>query len=179
MRIKVNMLAKSISTFLILTLLFTCVCLSACDNDEPGFGIYLVETGELVLSDQHIKGYYWDSHAIELNAEGIEKWNSYITYGGLSIEQETMDQDDFIVKLKGKEIYRGKFNALFSSMFIEGVVILDTGRKLNDNQSIIVIQYHPPISHPDTEEDPRNNQEVFDYLESKGLLKPGEKGFFE
>ena len=102
MRSIVYGLAKGISLVLIPSLLFTCIYLSACNNDEPGFGIYLVESDELVISDQHIEAYYWDSHAIELNEEGIEKWNSCITYTGIPKLQDTLYQYEFVLKLKGK-----------------------------------------------------------------------------
>ena len=169
MKAIINMLVKSISPVLILILLLTCTCLSACNN-EPGFGIYLVESDELVISDQHIEAYYWDSHAIELNVEGIEKWNSYITYGGEPKLQYTLFGEDFVLKVKGEEIYRGKFYSMVSSASYSGVVILESLIKLNESQNTIRINFgYGPVL--DAGEDPRNNQEVFDYLESKGLLK--------
>ena len=170
------MLAKSISLFLILTLPITAIYLSACNN-EPGLGIYLVETGELVVSDQHIKAYYKDSHTIELNEEGIEKWNSYMTYSGEPKLQDSLYQDDFVVKLKGKEIYSGKFYSMFSSASYSGVVILESIMKLDESRNAIRIDFgYGPVLNAG--EDPRNNQEVFDYLEGQGLLKPGEKSIF-
>jgi hypothetical protein len=172
------MLTKGISLCLVLTLLVPLICLSACD-DEPGFGIYLVETGELVLSDQHIEGYYWDSHAIELNAEGIEKWNSYMTYGGEPKLQYTLYGEDFVLKVKGEEIYRGKFYSMVSSASYYGIVILEILFKLDESKNTIIIQYGFPRYPPDYGEDPRNNQKIFDYLDSKNLLRPGEKWLFE
>ena len=44
--------------------------------------------------------------------------------------------------------------------------------KLDENRNTISIGYSPPGFDPDAGEDPRNNQKVFDYLESKGLLQP-------
>ena len=172
-------LEKCIFPFLVITLLITFVYLSACNNAEPGLGIYLVDSGELVLSDQHIEAYYWGSHTIELNEKGIEKWNSYMTYGGIPKIQETLHQRDFMLKVKGEEIYRGKFYSMVSSMSYEGVVILDSIIKLDKNINTIIIQHGYPSPGVGTGEDPRNNQKVYDYLESKGLLKPGEKWLFE
>ena len=171
MRSIANMLVKSISPVLILTLLLTFTCLSACDN-EPGFGIYLVGSGELVLSDQHIEAYYWNSHTIELNGGGIEKWNSYMTDGGMPKLQDTLYQNEFVLKVKGEEIYRGEFYSFASSGSYYGIVILETLFKLDESKNTIVIQYGYPRYPPDYGEDPRNNQKVFDYLESKGLLQP-------
>jgi len=168
----VNLLTKCISLFLILTLLVTAIYLSGCNN-EPGFGIYLVESGELVLSEHHIEGYNWDSHAIELNEEGIEKWNSYLTSGAVPQTQDTLFQDEFVVKVRGKEIYGGEFYSLVSSGFYPGVVILDALMILDESRNTIVINFGYPGSFQDAGEDPRDNQELFDYLDSQGLLKPG------
>lgn len=170
---------KNFYTCLVLALLLTPVWLAGCSTNESGFGIYMVDTGELVLSDQHIEGYYWESHAIELNEEGIEKWNSYITYDGIPKIQETLHQRDFVLKVKGEEIYRGKFYSMVSSMSYEGVVILDSLIKLDEDINTIVIQHGYPSPSIDTGEDPRNNQKLYDYLESKNLLKPGERWLFE
>ena len=38
------------------------------------FGIYLAETGDLLLSDEDMAVYVRATHKIELNASGIEKW---------------------------------------------------------------------------------------------------------
>ena len=115
MRSRVNTLAIWIFPFLILTLIFTFICLSACNNNEPVFGIYLVDSGELILSENHIKAYYRDSHTIELNEAGIEKWNSYMTYEDIPKLQDTLYKVDFVVKLNSKEIYSGKFYSMASS----------------------------------------------------------------
>lgn len=87
---------------------------------DAGFGIYLVENGKIVLSDEHIKYYNKNTPEIELNEKGIKRWESYIPYdtsldppipklGGLY-------KKDFAVRLNGKEIYRGKFWSMASSM---------------------------------------------------------------
>ena len=79
-------LPAAILTFLLITSVLSCGIEEDISVDEPGFGIYLADTGELVLSEQHIKAYHRnvhltvseeeDTHAIELNQAGIEKWNS-------------------------------------------------------------------------------------------------------
>ena len=176
MRSIICTMAKSISPVLVLTLLLTSICFSACNN-EPGFGIYLAESGELVLSDEHIEAYYWDSHpiwgshTIELNEKGIEKWNSYMTYKNIPRLDETLHQADFVLRIEGEEIYRGKFYSLFSSASYQGVVILDALITPAASGNTIIIQYGYPAFPPGAGEDPRNNQEIFDYLDSQGLLK--------
>ena len=170
MRRIITTLATSIFPFLALTLVFTFICLSACNNNEPVFGIYLVDSGELVLSEHHIEAYYQDSHIIELNKEGIEKWNSYMTYEGIPKLKDTLYTVDFVVKLKDKEIYGGKFYSGASSASYSGVVILDALMKLDESRNTISINFgYGPVL--DAGEDPRNNQEVLNYLDSQGLLK--------
>jgi hypothetical protein len=150
------------------------------DSGEPGFGIYLADTGELVLSEQHIKAYRRnihltvageDTHAIELNAEGIEKWNSYMTYEGTPKLKDTLYKRDFVVKVEGKEIYGGKFYSGLSSATYDGVIILDTIMKLDEEHNRIFITNGYFEKPPASEEDPRNDPAVIDFLDKQGLLK--------
>ncbi|UCH42460.1 MAG: hypothetical protein JSW16_06505 [Dehalococcoidales bacterium] len=147
---------------------------------EPGFGIYLVDSGELVLSEQHIKAYYRnvhlteaeeDTHAIELNEAGIAKWNSYMDYEGIPKLQDTLYKRDFAVRIEGKEIYRGKFYSMVSSSTYDGVVILDALIKLAEDNNRIYISYGYPASLYASSEDPRNSPEIIDFMDNKGLLK--------
>jgi hypothetical protein len=166
--------------FLILTSAFLILSCSLTKNYSD-FGIYLADTGELVLSEQHIKAYHRnvhlteseeeDTHAIELNKAGIEKWNSYMTYEGIPKLKDTLYKRNFILKVEGEEIYRGKFYSMVSSLSFDGVVILDALMKLGDNDNRIYISYGYPISLNAAEKDPRNNPILLDYLDSHGLLK--------
>lgn len=148
---------------------------------EPGFGIYLVDTGELVLSEQHIRAYHRnvhltvseeeDTHAIELNKAGIEKWNSYMTYEGAPQLKDTLYKRDFVVKVKGKEIYGGKFYSGLSSATYDGIVILDAVMKLGGERNCIYISSGYVTVLPPSEKDPRNSPEIIDFLDKQGLLK--------
>lgn len=143
---------------------------AGCDGgEEVGFGIFLVDSGELVLSEQHIKAYHKDTHEIELNEEGIEKWNSYLTYetfpklGGLFSK-------DFLITIEGTEVYRGKFCSMASSLSYPGVIILDTLLALDSKNNTIRIEFgYPWPSSP--EEDPRNSSDVIYFFEERGLLE--------
>lgn len=139
---------------------------------DAGFGIYLVENGEIVLSDEHIKYYNKNTHEIELNEKGIKRWESYIPYdtsfdppipklGGLYTK-------DFAVKLNGKEIYRGKFWSMASSMSCPEIVILDVLGIL-DNKIEIDVGYPGPFVAK--EKDPRGSPEIINYFKKQGLLK--------
>lgn len=143
---------------------------AGCDGgEEVGFGIFLVDSGELVLSEQHIKVYHKDTHEIELNEEGIEKWNSYLPYetipklGGLFAK-------DFLITIEGTEVYRGKFYSMASSVYYPGVIILDTLFALDSKNNTIRIEfvYLGPSS---PEEDPRNSSDVIIFFQEQGLLE--------
>ena len=177
--------------WLLIVAILTTACargLTGCDNEvetfdnseEPCFAIYLVDSGELVLSDHHIKAYRrgvrfyendTDTHVIELNKEGIEKWNSYVTYGSTPELNETLYKRDFVLKIMGEEIYRGKFYSMLSSIDYGGVVILDALVKLDNDHNYIRIDWGYPTPGFATGEDPRNSPEVIDCLEKRSLLK--------
>ena len=164
-------LSKVIPLACITALMLICICPSACNNsEEPGFGIYLADSHELVLSDEHIGAYYWDSHTIELNEAGIEKWNSYVTIVDIPRLDAKFYREDFVVKIEGEEIYRGKFTSFISSTLPQGVVISDASIILEEHSDTIKIGYSQPMS-PDAEADPRESQVVLEYLESQDLLK--------
>ena len=178
-----------ITVLVILTILATNAC-SKSENDVSneipytdgsGFGIYLADSGELVLSERHIKAYRRgfhltvaeeDTHAIELNEEGIEKWNSYMTYETTPQLKDTLYKQDFVLKIEGEEIYRGKFYSMLSSSTYEGVVIIDALVELGDDRNEIwICSGYPPGLYPNPEQDSRNNHQVIDFLERAGLLE--------
>ncbi len=133
-----------------------------------------------MLSEQHIKAYYRNvhlteakeaTHAIELNEAGIEKWNSYMTYEAIPKLKDTLFGRDFVLKIEGKEIYRGKFYSSVSSASYDGVAILDALFKLNEGNNRILILSDYPWQVSNSEEDPRNSPEVINFLAKQGLLK--------
>ena len=181
-----NPVKKCILLFAALIVLIVAGVLSCSTEDdgpvgEPGFGIYLADTGELVLSEHHIKAYHRnvhltvseeeDTHAIELNKSGIEKWNSYMTREDAPKLRETLYQRDFIVKVEGKEIYGGKFYSMLSSTTYDGIVILDAVVKLDEERNRIYICNGYVTVPPPSEEDLRNSPEVIDFMDKQGLLK--------
>jgi hypothetical protein len=151
---------------------FTPTASSDSINAETGeFGIYLVDTGGLVLSDRDIQVYSPNTHTITLNQQGIERWNSFQTYSGIPKLAESLYGRDFVVKLEGEEMYRGEFYSGASSGSYAGVVILDSLFKLDNTHDTISIQFgYPTISDP-TAQDPRDNPAILSYLEKRGLLQ--------
>ena len=111
-------LPKLLSLTCITALVLICICLSACNNDEKtGFGLHLADSDELIFSEEHIVAYDWDSHTIELNNKGLEKWNSYIDDVDIPRLDTKFYKEGFVVKIKGEEIYRGQFTSIVSSAF--------------------------------------------------------------
>ena len=167
------MVAKRTSLPLIITaLLLPLICPPGCGGgEETGFGIFLVDDGELVLSEEHIKAYHKDTHTIELNEEGIQKWNSYMTWEALPKLADSLFSRDFALRIEGEEIYRGKFYSMVSSMSYPGVVILDALVELDGSNNTIRIDFGYPWPPSEPEDDPRNSPRVLDFLDRKGLLE--------
>ncbi|MBO3803741.1 MAG: hypothetical protein JTT11_07745, partial [Candidatus Brockarchaeota archaeon] len=63
-----------------------------------GFGIYLSESDELVLSDEDILWYNKTSHEIRLTAAGVEK---------IKALRVPLTGSPFVIKIDGKKIYSG------------------------------------------------------------------------
>ena len=102
------------------------------------FGIYLAETGDLLLSDEDMAAYVRATHKIELNASGIKKWNSYIAYNNsydppIPTLSGGLYQKEFAVRIDDTEYYRGKFWSIVSSASCSGVVILDVAMPLRQH----------------------------------------------
>jgi len=163
-------ITKKTSILLITALFLLTSLLLSCDGGEDvGFGIFLVDSGELVLSEQHIKVYHKNTHEIELNEEGIEKWNSHITYETIPRLEEGLFGEEFLIMVEGTEAYRGKFSSDAVSIITPGILIVDTLFKLDSEHNTIRIRIEYPRFPPG--EDPRNNPDIFSFLEEQGLLE--------
>jgi hypothetical protein len=143
--------------------------LPACAKSDGGFGIYLIDSGEMVLSLEHIKAYHSLDCSLELNAEGIEKWNSFQTSTTVPKLSQSLYQRDFILKINNQEVCRGKFYSLVSSASYDGVVILDSIVKLDDEHSSIKIDFGYAVSIPASEEN-HVTSELESFFSSKHML---------
>jgi len=133
----------------------TYLLLSFMTPSVDGFGIYLLESGELVISDLEIVSYNKTSHEIKLTDAGVEKIE------GL---QMPLNGAGFVIKVEGEEIYCGAFWSPISSLPYHGVVI----EILVINNSVKIDAGYPSSQFQG--EDPRDNPKVFDYLEKVGKL---------
>ena len=123
------------------------------------FGLYLVENGELIISDRDILSYNKTNHEIKLTKGGVERFQ------GLDLYQRT-----FVIKLKGEEMYEGAFWSYLSSRVYEGVVILDIILIQDDvTDSLTIEPWYPPGLFYGAE-DPRLNTEIFNYFQKIGKL---------
>ena len=163
---------RKISLFLVAIIILSSTFLSACGKEETvGFGIYLVDSGELMLSDRGIRAYYKDTHTIGLNEKGIERWNSFQTYTGIPKLNDTLFSKDFVVKLEGREMYRGKFWSMASSAITPDIIIYESLFKLDSENNTISIGWGMPPSSFDSGQDPRDNPEIISFFRERGLLK--------
>ncbi|MEM2931099.1 MAG: hypothetical protein QW797_09625 [Thermoproteota archaeon] len=124
---------------------------------QRGFGIYLSESDELVISDEDIVWYNKTSHEIRLTAGGVEKIKALrVPVTGIP----------FVIKIDGKKIYDGSFWVSISSLSYSGIVI-DT-LKIQDDTIKIEKGYPSPEFFEGV--DPRNNSEVLDHFQKIGKL---------
>jgi hypothetical protein len=153
----------------ILILAMSLAMSASCAGSDRDFGIYLADSGERVLSLKDIKAYHSLDCSLELNAEGIERWNSFQTYTAEPKLAQGLYHRDFIIKIDGDEICRGKFYSLVSSASYDGVVILDSIIKLDGENNSIKIEFGYAASVSDSEES-RIKSELESFFGGKGML---------
>jgi hypothetical protein len=106
----------------------------------------------------------------------LAEWNSYIAYNNsydppIPVLTGGLYQKEFAVRIDDKEYYRGKFWSIVSSQSSAGVVILDAIMPCDSVHNTIQIQYGYPVRLGNSKDDPRNNQEIFDFFAKLGKLK--------
>lgn len=169
--LKLYVVTKRNTLFLIATVLMSILISSSCNvGQTEGFGIYLADSGELVLSGRDIKAFYSSDNVLELNENGIEKWNSYLTYQTIPKLADTLFSRDFVLTIEGKEICRGKFWSSASSASYSGVVILDALFKLDSSHSTLLIESGYPGSYTGSL-DATISSELISFFERHNLLK--------
>jgi hypothetical protein len=121
------------------------------------FGIFLLDTDEVVISGEDIVSYAKSVHEVKLTEEGATK-----------IEQLSLkvpvDGTKFVIKINGQEIYRGWFWSPVSSISCSGVVI----ETLVRNNTIRIETGYPSFHFQG--EDPRNNPDLLNYFQVVGKL---------
>jgi hypothetical protein len=165
-----------LKTILINSLLSLALCLIACTHrnaDYSSFGIYLVEDGSLLLSEEDIDTYIRAEHKLVLNQQGMMKWNSHISYNPnqtppIPVLGGSLYQKEFTVRLDNDVMYAGKFWSMVSSLSYNGIVILDAIIACDSAHKWITIENGYASQMPT---DLRENSKIFDFFNSKGKLQ--------
>jgi hypothetical protein len=168
-KVNVYLLLK---TALIVLVLLLC-SFSSCgieQRGEVGFAIILLESGERILTDEHIAAYMWNEHRILLTPKGIERWESFVEF---DISQDPpirklgrLTTKEFVVTLNGDEMYRGHFSSMVSSVTNSGVLLYDT---LGAPRGEVRMSFTRLEGGP--EDDPREHPEIKSYFRKQGKLK--------
>lgn len=157
--------------FLITSVLLCILISSSCTvGQKEDFGIYLVDDGELVLSERDIKAFHIADNTFELNENGIKKWNSHLTSKTEPKLADSLFSRDFVLKIEGQEICSGKFWSMVSSASYSGVVILDALFELDNSNNIIRIQ----SGYPELDTgylDPAISSELIRFFGTRNLLE--------
>ncbi len=113
---------------------------------ERSFEIRLADSGELVLSREHIRTYDTAGHAIELNESGIEKWNSFQNYTAEPKLTQSLYLQDFVLKIDGVEVARGIFYSGLSSTSYQGLALVEVlGRLDSEHAKLQFITEYPGL----------------------------------
>jgi len=122
------------------------------------FELYLVKSDVLIISGEDVVWYNWTSHEVKLTDEGIQRVKGLDLY-----------QQEFVLKLDGKELYTGMFWSYVSSRICSGIVILDILLIQDGITDVLVIEpFYPPGLFNGI--DPRNALQVFAYFSHVGKL---------
>jgi len=122
-----------------------------------------------MLWERHIQAYDPAENTLELNAEGIKRWNSYQNYQDIPKLVDSLFQSRFILKIEGKEICRGTFWSYASSASYSGVVILDSLFTLDDEHNLLWIRSeYPGVAG---KLDPLIGIELESFFKEQGKLK--------
>jgi len=160
-----------IKILLIINVLFLSVLILSSYNSgqEDNFIISLTDSGEIVLSEHEIQAYHSDDDAFILNENGIKKWNSFLTYQTIPKLADSLFSREFVLKIEGQEICKGKFWSFASSTSYSGVVILDSLFKLDTEHNTLWIKSFSMSSN--TSLDTAISSELISFFEKRNLQK--------
>jgi hypothetical protein len=94
-----------------------------------------------------------------------------LTYDDIPKLTGTLISNDFIVKVRGEEIYRGKFYSMALSMSYNGYVILESMMKLDEEHHSIMIFHGYPTGDFTDGSELRDDPRIIKALKDKGLLR--------
>ena len=156
--------------FLMAVLSLSILTTTSCNiGQKEGFVIYLAESGEIILTENEIEMYNSDENALELNEDGIKKWNAHLTYQDVPKLADSLFAHEFILEIEGKKICRGAFWSGASSTSFSGVVILDSLFKLDSSHNTLWIK--SGYSSNNKELELSVSSELYHFFDKRNLLK--------
>ena len=147
--------------------------LSSCDTEThegAGFAISLTESGERILTDEHIAAYVWDEHRILLSTKGVDRWQSFVDFDKSHDppirKMGRLTTKEFVVTLNGVQMYHGHCSSMVSSVANSGVLLYDT---LGVPPGEIWMTFTRLDGAP--EDDPRALPDIAAYFRKQGKLR--------
>ncbi len=147
--------------------------LASCGDEQAssaGFAISMTDSGERILTDEHVAIYRWDQHRILLSPKGIDRWESFVEFDRSQdppirkLGRLTMKQ--FALTIDGVEMYRGHFSSMLSSLLGSGVLLYDT---IGLPAGELWLTFTP--SNGELQADPRGRPEIKAYFMERGKLR--------
>ena len=163
----------SLSRIVLTVLALLVLSFSSCDTEQRegvGFAISLLESRELILTDEHVAAYVWDEHRILLTPKGVERWESFVRFDKSQDppirKLGRLTTKEFVVTLNGVQMYGGHFSSMVSSLLNPGVLLYDTLGVPSDE---VRISFTRLDGIPEV--DPRALPEIEAYFRKQGKLK--------
>jgi len=132
---------------LISIVLISSMILSSCGRQAGSeFGVYLADTGEMVISGHDIRSFDGEQMVLEINENGIKRWNAFAPDGIVPKLADSLHSRDFVMKIEGQELCWGKFWSLVSYQMHFGIIIADPLFVLSEEFNRLFIQFGCPAS---------------------------------
>ncbi len=132
------------------------------------FAIHLAASDSVLITDEDITSYEASTQTFILTMSAAARLQSYQTgsqiYSGLY-------QQAFVVKLRGEEIYRGKFWSNISSLSEDGIVMIDVVTIGPTNNKLIVACSYPSEAISPENRAKINDPLIIEYFRSQHKLK--------
>lgn len=160
---------RSMTMIAVIAALLTGLCACSTREAAPEFTILLAESGEVILSDEHVAEYDASHHAIFLTPEGIERWKSFIPFDD-SFDPPIpklgrLTGKEFVVRIGDEEMYRGYFWSMVMSSMRKGVLIYDTLFPVDQ----LAVGFSP--LGDEALDDPRGRPEIIGHFRDTGKLR--------
>ena len=120
-----------------------------------------------MLDFSDIAAYDGQDSTFILNKQGIGRWDSFQSYSGEPSLSQSLYNRNFIIKIDGVEIARGKFWSFLSSMSLKGLAIMDSMFEMDQDKNKLRLISEYPAGSPGSEYTGLN-QELIEVFKSTG-----------